>query len=212
MPEHKCPLCDSFSSLEFESVLERDFRKCNECSLIFVEPKFLPSVEEEKNRYLKHKNDPAYVSYLKKVLKPLEAFDLKDQKALDFGCGSSSQLTTLLEAQGVIAISYDPLFRPDTSVLSKRYNIITCVEVVEHFHQPLLEFEKLKTMLDENGLLLIRTKLFHSEIDFKTWWYVRDFTHVCFYSKNTFEYIAKKHMLEILEISNEHVLFKNLNA
>ena len=60
-----------------------------------------------------------------------------------------------------------------------------------------MEIDRLTSMLNSNGTILIMTLLYHDELDFDTWFYKKDPTHVFLYRKETFEYIAKENKLEI---------------
>jgi hypothetical protein len=40
---------------------------------------------------------------------------------------------------------------------------------------------------------------------FKNWWYLRDSTHISFYSINTFTMLAKKTDLKILKTDNKNI-------
>ena len=52
------------------------------------------------------------------------------------------------------------------------------------------------------------TMLYNDQIDFNTWFYRKDPTHVFIYRKETFEYIAQKHKLEIVSLTNRFIALR----
>jgi 2-polyprenyl-3-methyl-5-hydroxy-6-metoxy-1,4-benzoquinol methylase len=97
----------------------------------------------------------------------------------------------MMEERGHHMTVYDPLFAPDISALERQYDFVTCTEVVEHFHQPAREFELLASLVRPGGVLAIMTSLLHDGIDFQKWHYRRDPTHVSFYRRHTFIWLAR---------------------
>jgi CTP:phosphocholine cytidylyltransferase-like protein len=49
-----------------------------------------------------------------------------------------------------------------------------------------------------NGILAIMTLFINAKIDYKSWWYKNDPTHVVFYHEDTFVYLANRFGLEII--------------
>ena len=74
----------------------------------------------------------------------------------------------------------------------KKYQYITCSEVVEHFFNPYEEFNKIDKILDNNGWFGVMTSFITEDYLFKDCYYRRDPTHVVFYKKETFEVIASQ--------------------
>ena len=87
----------------------------------------------------------------------------------------------------------DVVDRADAKALDQQYDFITASEVVEHFYSPQKEFDLLANQLKPNGLLALMTALYDDSIDFKNWYYRKDPTHVAFYSRATFNYLARKY-------------------
>ena len=65
-------------------------------------------------------------------------------------------------------------------------------EVVEHLHQPSQDFDRLFRVLKPGGWLAIMTKWVSRIPSFTASRYVRDMTHVCLYSPETFNWIAHR--------------------
>ena len=167
------------------------FYRCKVCDLVFKDPKIWPSKQEEYQRYLQHKNsldDVRCRDFFMRLVTPLIKCLKKGMKGLDYGSGPAPLLATLIKEFEFDCESYDPYFLDDKDLLLKKYDFITCCEVVEHFHDPANEIKKLRKLLNKGGVLAIMTNMVPQ--DFATWWYHKDPTHVVFYSVNTFKWIV----------------------
>ncbi|MCC1498350.1 methyltransferase domain-containing protein, partial [Alcanivorax sp. 1008] len=90
---------------------------------------------------------------------------------------------------------------------NQQYDFVTCTEVVEHFHQPAREFERLTSLLTPTGVLAIMTSLLDDGVDFHTWHYRRDPTHVSFYRQTTFNWIANHYRMQLPDMISDSVIF-----
>jgi 2-polyprenyl-3-methyl-5-hydroxy-6-metoxy-1,4-benzoquinol methylase len=113
----------------------------------------------------------------------------KQLRGIDYGCGPTEVFRLILQAPHLSIESYDPLFF--NNPLSESYDFIICQEVCEHFKNPKAEFAKLKSHLHPQGVLFLKTKLHTKDTNFFNWFYAQDFTHVCFYSATTLQYLAQ---------------------
>lgn len=169
------------------------FFSCATCSLVFKDPAVRTTPEQEWRHYAKHNNDIAeegYREHLLALVRPLMENVPLTAVGLDYGCGPVVSTELLVREFGRACRSYDPNFFPDEDVLREGpYDFITCSEVAEHFTCPREEFEKLRGLLTEGGMLALMTQLVPER--FEDWWYHRDPTHVVFYSHATFEWIAE---------------------
>ncbi len=195
-----CPLCESEKTDLFYEIEDKTFGLkrydcCQNCHLIFLLPKFFLSKEEEKKRYDLHDNNPDdenYTNFLNRLVKPLIPKLTKGDVGLDYGCGPGPTLDLMLEKQGFGMSRYDPFYFPEKKVLKKQYDFIVCTETVEHFFSPRKELSSLNALLKPNkSYLAIMTQLYQSDIDFSKWWYHTEPTHVMFYQKETFKWIAE---------------------
>ncbi|MGI9449225.1 MAG: class I SAM-dependent methyltransferase [Geminicoccaceae bacterium] len=188
-----CPVCNVFSPVPFQEVDERRYWRCEICEARFLDPRQLPSAEEERTHYLHHENDvddPRYRKFLSKLADPLLDKLEPGLSSLDYGCGPGPALAKMLEEAGRRMALYDPFFFPDDSALETTYDVITCTEVVEHFHRPFDEFSRLDRLLRPGGWLGIMTCFQTDDQRFATWHYRRDPTHVVFYRETTLRHIA----------------------
>ena len=176
-----------------------------------MDPSFLLSKEKEKERYQLHQNDvddEGYQNFVSPlvdaVLKNFEADDL----GLDFGSGTNSVITSLLRKKGYNIETYDPFFDPNTNALEHTYDYIVSCEVIEHFYQPSKEFARLYSLLKPGGILFCKTNLYSSSINFESWWYKNDATHVFFYSDKTVQWINKHFDYQELKVLKAHFHLK----
>jgi SAM-dependent methyltransferase len=129
-----------------------------------------------------------------------------NDSGLDYGAGTGPVITKMLREKGYQIETYDPFFNPRKEALKKTYDYIVCCEVIEHFHNPVEEFEGLKNILKNGGTLYCMTQLYDSSIHFKTWNYKDDETHVIIYHRKGMEYIQKRFGFSSLEINNRLIL------
>ncbi|MGK2935825.1 MAG: class I SAM-dependent methyltransferase [Gemmatimonadaceae bacterium] len=168
---------------------------CPVCDLIYLTPSRRFSAADERARYELHNNDrddPNYVLFLQRLADPLVERLRPGARGLDFGCGPTPVLSEILTAVGFPCAAYDPFFAPDETLLDKRYDFITCSEVVEHAHDPARMFATLRRMLAPDGILGVMTMFHPGEDAFADWWYRRDPTHVCFYNEATMRWIGEQ--------------------
>ncbi len=206
-----CPLCHSTDCCEFSRDKKRRFFQCSTCALVFVAKDDLPTSEAEKVEYDLHQNalnDPGYRTFLSRVTDPLTKLLPENARGLDFGCGPGPLLARMLDEQGYSTAIYDPIYAVDSSVLDHRYDFVTCTEVVEHFHHPASEWQRLTSLLNPQGLLAIMTKRVINQERFANWHYKNDPTHVCFYSDHTFEWLQAQFPLKTEYMAKDVVIMR----
>ena len=207
-----CPLCkNTIGSSYFYSDSQRDYYRCSNCNLIHVPPFQYLSREDELTEYDKHQNsqsDPGYRKFLNRLFLPLNTRLNPGSYGLDFGSGPGPTLSVMFEEEGHFMSLYDPFYAPDKSVLNNQCDFITASEVVEHLHNPAIELNLLWSILKPGGWLGLMTKLALDKEIFSKWHYKNDPTHVCFFSKETMEWMALKWKAEIFFIGNDVVLFQ----
>jgi hypothetical protein len=190
----------------------RDYFQCRTCSLVFVPPAQFLSLEAEKARYDLHQNSPQdaeYRKFLSRLLIPMCQRLAPGSHGLDFGSGPGPTLSLMFREKGHSMAIYDPFYAQDSSALEREYDFITLTEVAEHLREPGKELDKLWSILKPGGLLGIMTKLVPTEEDFARWHYRNDITHVCFFSRTTFEWLAVKWHAEPTLIDKDVILFSS---
>ena len=189
-----CPLCLKKYIEHYHQDKFRDYWQCNCCQLVFVKPDQFLSQVDEKSIYDQHQNNPddlGYRKFLNKLLLPFTKKLKKGEKGLDFGSGPGATLSVMLGEEGFSVEDYDIFYANKPELLKKAYDFITCTEVIEHLHNPHQELSLLSALLKPKGHLGIMTKRVIDKTKFSTWHYKNDLSHVCFYSVETFEYMAK---------------------
>ena len=81
------------------------------------------------------------------------------------------------------------------SLLEQTYDFVTCAETMEHFAQPRADWECLLGLVKHGGWLGIMTQFVTDRSRFPNWYYKRDATHVCFYSRATIQWLALEYTL-----------------
>ena len=194
-PEVQCPLCLARPPAFTGEDRRRSFYRCSICDLVFVAPSQHLTLAEERAQYAYHQNCPSderYRTFLKQLFVPVNAQLSPGSHGLDFGCGPGPTLHLLFEEAGHHMTVYDPAFAPDEAALSSRYDFITMSEVVEHLHHPFAVLERLWALLRPGGVLGIMTQFLPEDVAVAQWFYKNDDTHVCFFSTDTFAYLAKR--------------------
>ncbi|EAR55305.1 methyltransferase-related protein [Photobacterium sp. SKA34] len=207
-----CPLCHSEQHGVFVEDKNRCYFRCQQCALIFADPEAQLSSEQEKAVYDQHQNNPedmGYRQFLGRLAIPLvERLLAGPLDGLDFGSGPGPTLSIMLDEMGYNMAIYDPYFAPDPSVLTRQYDFVTCTEAIEHFNQPAKEWGLLLSMIKPGGWLGLMTKLATDAEAFTRWHYKNDPTHVSFFSRDTFRFLAQRDGLEVEFVGNDVILLR----
>ncbi|MCX2831664.1 class I SAM-dependent methyltransferase [Microbulbifer thermotolerans] len=188
-----CPLCRQPAAQFYHRDRSRDYLQCKRCALVFVPSEFHLPPEQERAYYDLHENslqDQGYRRFLSRCANPLVAELRPGSEGLDFGCGPAPLLARMLEEARHRVALYDSYYMPNPAVMRKPYDFIVSTEVVEHLASPGAELQRLWGCLKPGGLLALMTKLVISPERFTTWHYIRDPTHICFFSAHTFRWLA----------------------
>ncbi len=190
-----CPLCAHADVVFYHQDCLRAYWQCTCCALVFSAARgacrcrdreiTLRSAPERSGRsWLKARR------FLSRFATPLLAQVAPGAHGLDFGCGPGPALAQMLTEAGMIMRVYDVFYASDATVWSERYDFITTTEVAEHLYAPAQGFDRLFATLKPGGLLGVMTKRVLNPTAFAKWHYITDATHVCFYSEETFVWVA----------------------
>ena len=211
MQIENCLLCNE-SATVFCEKHNHLFYKCDTCQGIFRPKHTFFDATSEKNHYEQHNNDVNELGYQKFVApivnEILIDFSPKD-KGLDFGSGTGPVIAKLLREKDYQVENYDIFFENVPERLTQKYNYISCCEVMEHFHEPLKEFELLHSMLLHNGKLYCKTELFNNHIPFEDWYYKNDLTHVFIYQEETLYWIQKNLQFKKVTVMDKVIVFES---
>ncbi|MCF6237281.1 MAG: class I SAM-dependent methyltransferase [Candidatus Marinimicrobia bacterium] len=190
---------------------QREYLHCPVCDLIFVHPAHFLTLQDERERYDLHNNDPddtRYRSFLSRLCSPMLNHISPHSKGFDFGSGPGPLLSIMFAEQGHEMSIYDFFYAPDLDVFNQHYDFITSSETIEHLHHPQVELDRLWSCLKPGGILGLMTGIRYDEIDFSSWYYIRDETHVVFYSPKTFDWLAQHWRAELQFIGDSVVIFR----
>lgn len=208
-PLSSCPLCHH-QAISFYKKRNRHFFQCTHCLAIFLHPDSRFEKESERKRYLQHQSgieDSGYLTFISPITTVIQNSFTAGHKGLDFGCGHTPVLSELLSKQQIDIASYDPIFHDNKALLDQKYDFIICCEVIEHFYHPDKAFELLRKLLKPNGHLICHTNIYQDDIDFQSWYYKNDPTHVFFYHLSTLQYIKNKFSFTSLGVSGNLITF-----
>jgi SAM-dependent methyltransferase len=210
--QHPCPLCGHAPANWFNANADRTFYRCPRCALIFVDRGDRLPPTEEKARYDLHENqpdDPGYREFLRQLQDPLMArLGPPPLEGLDYGSGPTPVLAMMLSEAGYAMAVYDPFYAPDPAPLERAYDFITCTEAIEHFYRPDTEWRLLLSLLRPGGWLGLTTRLVDRPGRFMDLHFRKDRTHVCFFSRRTFNFLAEQDALQMTFIGERVVLVR----
>ena len=155
--------------------------------------------------------DKGYIAYFQRFLDFTLPFIKNKNSVLDFGCGESSVLASMLKKYGFSCDYYDPIYHKDGFSKDKKYDVIVSTEVFEHLYNPDETFLLLVKSLKQNGILAIQTEFHPNSIDeFKKWYYHKDSTHIVFFRLKTFEVLAKKYGCRVIGDNGKNIVILQL--
>ncbi|MBQ4850144.1 class I SAM-dependent methyltransferase [Pseudoalteromonas sp. MMG012] len=204
-----CNLCGSVDISFYHSDKRRDYWQCRQCDLVFVDKHQHLTPTQEKAIYDSHENsleDLGYKQFLSRVSDPLLRRLRVPSSGLDFGCGPGPLLAKVLSDAGHSMAIYDLYYANDITVLRDKYDFITCTEVIEHLAHPQTVLTQLFSLLKPEAPLVIMTKLVINAERFTNWHYKNDQTHISFFSRKTFEYIALQFNCKLEFIGNDVII------
>lgn len=206
-----CPLClDSIRQL-FLPIETWIYWHCQNCDLRYMDPRFHLRADDERDRYLLHEpGEDGYRNFVTPLLIRVRELAGPDSRVLDFGSGPHPVLASWLAEMGYAVTAYDPFFSPIQ--VEGLYDLIVACEVMEHLYSPGRELTGLFKLLKPGGALVFMTDLMAEGKNFADWYYRRDPTHVCFYSRRTCEWIASRHGGEQLFVDGRLVSMRSSRA
>lgn len=210
-----CPLCMGSQVESYAQDSRRSYYECQCCRLVFVDQQDFLTAEEEKKVYDQHQNNPqdrGYRQFLSRLFDPVLEQIENDAQGLDFGSGPGPTLSLMFEEVGHPMAVFDHFYANDPLVWQHSYDFITTSEVVEHIHQLGAELDRLWCHLNTGGVLGVMTKMVTDAEAFSRWHYKNDPTHVRFFSRATFRWLAQHWQAKCEFIGSDVVIFRKAGA
>jgi SAM-dependent methyltransferase len=205
-----CHICSKKCHSFVDEKTDITYYCCKSCEYIFKSPEYYWNLEVQKERYNLHENDEnseGYRAYFQRFLDFTLPLVTEVNNALDFGCGASTLLPSMLKNEGIECDYYDPIYHPNTLKNGKKYDLIVSTEVFEHLQQPREVFENLLEMLEEGGYLALQTQFHPNNIEaFKKWYYHQDPTHIVFFTAHTFKVLSKMYACEFVKDNGKNMI------
>ena len=206
----RCHICNEPTMMFVDEQNQMLYHLCSECEYIFKTPSVYQDLEAQKARYDLHENaaeSSGYRAYFQRFLDFVLPAVRNPKNALDFGCGESTLLASMLEEEGIACDAYDPIYHPDGLDENKQYDLIVSTEVFEHLQQPREVFEMLLNRLNDGGYLAIQTEFHPNEMAaFKNWYYPKDPTHIVFFREKTFEVLASLYKCRVVDDNGKNIV------
>lgn len=175
------------------------YYRCEACSFVFT-TFFDEWSTIEFSKYIYNQDyilvDPEYTSARPERMATALADILRgceETRILDYGSGSGAFAALMMSSGFAECHSYDPFSAPERPV--KRFDIITCFEVIEHTVSPMATVEDMLGLLAPGGAILISTTLQPSnitEIRGNFWYIAPRNGHVSIFAAETFAWIATR--------------------
>ena len=207
----RCPLClNETTSPVYHQDSIRAYHHCSCCGLVRVGDQYRLTAVKEKAQYDLHQNnpdDPEYRKFLGRTFDPLQARVSKHSVGLDFGCGPGPTISKMGDQVGLKISNYDLYYYNDPELLETQYDFVTMTEVIEHIAEPGELLKVMDSLLKPKAILAIMTKRLIDYQQFINWHYKNDPTHICFYSLDTFRWIADQFSWRMEVIDKDVVFF-----
>jgi tetratricopeptide (TPR) repeat protein len=133
---------------------------------------------------------------------------------LDYGSGSGVLAAHLAEGGFEATASYDPYSNPDASVLARRYDIVTCFEVLEHHPDPVAAIREIAGVLNPDGIVVLSTLVQGADFEREglQWWYVGPRNgHVSIFSRTALATAWGAFGFQVGSMNDDlHVAFRNV--
>lgn len=199
-----CKICGTPTISYQHPKMNMLFHECPFCELIFKDDSNHISKEKELEKYDQHQNSDdnlGYVNFLTNFIDSAVIPHIQKGLVLDFGSGPNPLLAKILTDKYHFTVDiYDLYYAKQLVYLGKLYDLITSTEVIEHLADPLTSFQLFSEILKPDGFLSIMTLFYPREKEqFFNWFYIRDITHLSFYTPKTIEVIAEKIGFKLIE-------------
>ena len=224
-----CKLPGLVPVLNFEHV---HLVKCSHCGMTFCSE--IPSKERLRDYYGQYPTSEEMPAILvKRYNELLDQFEpyRKTNNILDFGCGNGFLLDEAKKrGWNVYGAEFDSRYVANCSTKGIRtcqvpvtpgdfgdieFDVITCIEVIEHLTDPSVEVNLFYELLREGGLLYITTPNFNAlslKIAGGDWSVVTYPEHLSYFTTETLRYLCTRNNLESISIESSGISIERLSV
>jgi hypothetical protein len=191
--------------------------RCGDCGFLFT-PFFDDWATDDFRRFVYNADyaavDPEYAETRpERVAERIAAIasGLRDFRVLDYGSGSGVFARCMAEHGFSEVQEYDPFSHPTRP--TGPFDIVLCTEVLEHSPRPLETLREMRSLLSEDGCIILGQCLQPSDIERIrcSWWYCAPRNgHCSMFEERTLSIIAEK--LGLLFHSGGTLVFRPLQA
>lgn len=227
----RCPICGGKTNhLQFRKFapfaktrVEKEnftveYVKCDNCSLIFCKD----MLEWTPEKFSEYCYNDSYVQYDSDLGNPngrrqnlsmdFIRNNIKDcVTTLDYG-GGRGYLSDMMNRNGYKSVCYDPFTNNDKSLLEKKYDFVSCIEVLEHSYDVLNLTNTITELADK--YVYLSTGLYDNVKDFNRWYYFNPRVgHILLFKKETVERLFDMfgftiHKMSLMSGSQMNILLK----
>jgi predicted TPR repeat methyltransferase len=206
-----CKICENKTVEIRDEKKSISYYRCTFCGFIYLDESAIVDMDSEKKQYEFHNNGFESEGYVKMfedfISKAISPYEASIDTALEFGCGTGPVLAELLSRRGMRVDKYDIYFYPKKIYEGKSYDLITSTEVFEHLKNPLSILELLANHTNRDGYIILMTKFPpNDDQEFLNWWYIRDVTHISFFTPKSFEVMAEKLGLRVIRVIDDNIV------
>jgi 2-polyprenyl-3-methyl-5-hydroxy-6-metoxy-1,4-benzoquinol methylase len=233
LSSYPCPVCAASSTEIRYRVGVFPIVACRSCGMVYVDPRVSNEdlFAIYRSGYFDRGGESGYADY--ELIAPLRIKTFArwyglckrylpegHAAALDIGCAAGYFLDLLKEEGGrhVEGIELDPRMVAalrqrsytisdvplELFVPSKRYQLITLFDVLEHLPEIDSDFEKLSSMLDDTGIIALVTPNYASlqrKLFGRRWFQFKPREHIYYFTPRTLTRLAEKHGLTVVHCS-----------
>jgi len=220
-----CPLCNSQDNINFLRFKDNTYKKCRNCSLVFLSPLKNLKYEVEYMAERGHDLVDSSVAAAKRrtalyYLKKISYLQRQKGSILDIGCSTGIMLRAAKDMgykiygvdinreateKAKFYLKEDNIFCGDFASLDLgcSFSLTWMIDALEHFSSPTAILNKIYSSLAKDGLLFLITPDIKS-LSFKILkgrWFHLFPEHICFFSKPSLRYLLEKANFKIVELA-----------
>ncbi|MFP5248654.1 MAG: class I SAM-dependent methyltransferase [Acidobacteriota bacterium] len=193
------------------------YRRCGQCGFLFTDAfdhwdreDFLGNIYNQDYGRVDPDYAGARAAANAAMVRQLFGGSVINPAALDYGGGDGSLARILGESGFAVAHTYDPFVPEHATPPARRYNLVTCFEVLEHTPTPMETAAAIASFLDDDSMILASTLLQPAGGADTDWWYVAPRNgHVSLHTSHSLAHMWNSLGLSVGTLSDGfHVAFR----